>query len=222
MKKLVFIGNRLNAFYIIVERKLSFESLDVWVLKDSPLHKVINSYISSYNVFTDDTASKKALVSHLHSSDYDLLITNGCPFKLPVSALAAQKSGRLHINIHPTYLPELKGKTPLNGVIYLQYDFIGATVHYMTDDIDAGDIICQEKIQLTEEIDLGLIYFMSFSLEGEVFRKALDLLEENDFEVRGTKQVGAGSTFNRSPELFFPDFKQDKTDLIIRKVISKS
>ena len=41
-------------------------------------------------------------------------------------------------------------------------NFIGATMHFITDKIDGGNIIYKKKHDISNDIDQGLIYFLSF------------------------------------------------------------
>jgi methionyl-tRNA formyltransferase len=52
------------------------------------------------------------------------------------------------INIHPSYLPLHKGRDPINDAIANRSKFIGVTAFHMTNILDEGKIIVQEKINL--------------------------------------------------------------------------
>ena len=59
--------------------------------------------------------------------------------------------------------------------------FFGASMHFMDDGIDTGKIIYQEKVDLTEDINLSMLYYMSFRLERDVFKHGFNyyLLNKN-------------------------------------------
>lgn len=221
LKQVVFIGNRVNVFKELVQID-NFILKQIFVLKDSFLHKYLlnESGKYSFRIFEENKHCKNEILFFLQNEDYDILVSNGCPFILPVSKLKQFKPNSLFINTHPTYLPHLKGKTPLNGVFYLGYDFIGATTHFMDDGIDTGEIINQEKVTLTSDIDQGLVYFISFHLEGKVFKNAMQQLISCDFVFEAIKQTEEGSYFNRESVSFAIDFSFDKMEDIVRKVKS--
>ena len=52
------------------------------------------------------------------------------------------------INIHPSYLPLHKGRDPIYDAIANRSKFIGVTAFHMTNTLDEGKIIVQEKINL--------------------------------------------------------------------------
>ncbi len=220
MKKVIFIGNRGNALKGLLRFSNKFDLDQIFVLKNSLLHKEIENFGLNYTIFEANNQSKNDFVEVLEHSDYDILVSNGCPFILPVSDLNKINPKGLFINTHPSFLPHLRGKTPLNGVFMLNYDFIGATTHFMDDGIDHGNIIYQTKIDLTPDLDQGLIYKISFELERLVFEKAIEILINHNFNFKGQKQAKNGSYFNRKKELFKVNFKKDNCEVICKKINS--
>lgn len=213
MKKCVFLGSRVHVYNSAVQMDLGFER--IYALKDSPLAKELDSTNVSFFSFVQADGPK--VLTELYGLNFDVLISNGCPILFPVDKF---KPNQILINIHPTYLPHLQGKTPLNGVFYLGYDFYGATMHYIDKGIDTGNIIYQIKHDLTPDIDLGLVYFLSMGLEGDVFKRGWQLLLERDFKYQGIPQSRNGTYFNRSHQKRIIDFNTMETELILRKIKS--
>ncbi len=56
------------------------------------------------------------------------------------------RMGDFSINIHPSLLPSYKGSLPTNCSILNYEKIVGITAHFITSDIDSGDIIYQEKM----------------------------------------------------------------------------
>lgn len=219
MKKVVFIGSRLNVLQHIKDFS-DLQLVKLFVQDDSLLSRKLSEAPSLYDgdtsVFT--VKEKQAVIDEIASLDFDIFISNGCPIILPVSKL--QKDGQLFINIHPTLLPELKGKTPLNGVFMTHQKQIGATMHYMDDGIDTGATIAQQKTDVTSDLDQGLVYKISFDLEGAVFVEGMKTLQKSNYTFEGVLQSSEGSYFNRTPDLQTITIEKDATDLIIDKVKS--
>lgn len=113
-------------------------------------------------------SSKHELIDLLAQIDYDILISNGCPFILPISTMKRA----VYANIHPSYLPDLKGIDPVIGAI-LHQKRSGATCHIMNNEVDAGNIISQVAINYSDDLDVALLYQLSFVAEREAFRMAL-------------------------------------------------
>jgi len=219
MKRAIFIGSRLSALECIGDL-LDIELVKIFVQDDSLLSRKLSS-ITMFDkietrIFNKD--EKNSVIEDISTLDFDILISNGCPIILPVSKI--QKPGQLFVNIHPTLLPELKGRTPLSGVFMTHQKAIGATMHYIDDGIDTGRIISQKSIKLTRDIDQGLVYKISFDLEKEAFVEGMKKLQKNNYLVSGVKQKGKGSYFNRTNELQTANIYSDLTDKIIDKVKS--
>lgn len=161
--KYIFIGNRAFVFKKMEELKL--EIIKIFVVKNSYLEKYLIEQGIQYEVIT----TKKELITKIKKLKFDCLISNGCPYILPISEL--KKDNQRFINIHPSLLPDLKGKHPINGALLFNRKH-GVTCHFMDDGIDTGDIIEQIEIPITDDINLNLLYQISFRMEGEVFFKA--------------------------------------------------
>ena len=160
--KFIFIGNRKFVLEEMINRKLNI--VKILVIKDSHLERDIKDMNIDYTIVN----SKKELISLLETTDFDVLVSNGCPYILPVTKLKKAK----YINVHPSYLPDLKGVDPVIGSILFERDS-GATCHYMNDKIDSGDIISRVKIDFSQDLDAGLLYQLSFLAEKKCFNDAV-------------------------------------------------
>ena len=163
-KKYIFVGNRSSVLSEMRSQLLHIEK--IIAVKNSYLQKELEAENIKFKSFKN----KKELCEIIDSSKFDILVSNGCPVILPVSSLA--KKHQTFINVHPSFLPDLKGINPINGAILFNRS-AGATCHIMEDKVDSGAIISRIEIPLTPDIDLGLLYKLSFAGEREVFRKAL-------------------------------------------------
>lgn len=185
--KYVFVGNRKFVLEEMITQNLSIQH--IFVIENTYLERDIKELANTSFSFV---SSKKELLAGLEELEYDCLISNGCPFILPVDKMKKAK----YINIHPSYLPDLRGVDPVVGAMLFQRDF-GATCHYMDSGIDTGDIIERVKIPFTKDLDIALAYQLSFQAEKEAFNLAL----ESNFEVsQSQKNVGNEIYYKRSPE----------------------
>jgi methionyl-tRNA formyltransferase len=213
-KNIVFIGTRFN----VLEQLLKTEGqnlIKIYALENSFLAAILDENKLSYHAF--GLEDKQRVISELINTPFDIMISNGCPFILPTGKFSEQQT---LINVHPTYLPFLKGKTPLNGIFYENYNFYGATMHYMDEGIDTGAIIYREKKTLTPDIDLGLLYYLAMKLEGTVFAKGWKKLKASNYAYIGKKQEAEGSYFNRTPEMQQLDFAKDSNEHLLRCIKS--
>lgn len=52
------------------------------------------------------------------------------------------------LNLHGSYLPKYRGRVPVNWAVINGESETGATLHYMVEKPDAGDIVDQEKVPI--------------------------------------------------------------------------
>ena len=62
------------------------------------------------------------------------------------------------INLHCSLLPKYRGKAPVNWQIINGEKKSGFTLHYMTKDIDEGDIIYQFEIPISYDDNILSLY----------------------------------------------------------------
>lgn len=204
--KYVFVGNR--KFVLEEMKNLKLNICEIISIKGSHLERQLNQYSIKHIVISN----KKELISKLETLDFDNLILNGCPFILPITGYK-NKSAKL-INIHPSYLPSLRGCDPVPGALLLQQDS-GATCHIIDEGIDTGPIISRVRIPNTEDLDAQLLYKLSFLAEKEVFNLAykLNFAPQNII----TNPKIKNSYYSASEEDQIINFRKDSNNLILRK-----
>lgn len=167
--KFMFVGNRRFVLEEMVAADVDIAA--VAIVKGTHLHRDFDAGMLSDAKISQIKliSGKKELLEFIDSVDFDVLVSNGCPYILPISGMKR----RIYTNIHPSCLPDLKGVDPVIGAILYNRPS-GATCHLMNDAIDAGDIISQVKIPLSSDLDVSLLYQLSFVAEKRVFREALN------------------------------------------------
>lgn len=91
-----------------------------------------------------------ATIEALRALEPDLIIVSCFPKRLPSSLLDIAPLGA--INLHPSLLPANRGPDPLFWTFRDGERQAGVTVHLMTPEFDAGDILRQEAIELPDGI----------------------------------------------------------------------
>lgn len=209
MKKFVFAGNRFYVLEKMLELKLN--PIKIFAHKDSYLEKELIKRNIDYSLIQN----KADFLKTISKLDFDYFISNGLAYILPISAL--KKEHQKFINIHPSLLPDLKGKNPVNGALLYKRN-TGATCHYMDDGVDTGDIISQAEIEYSEELDASLLYQLAFKLEAKAFLLAY----ERNFKPAIRQSGGDYIYYSQKDEDRIIDIKNDSIDLIKRKVSAYS
>jgi methionyl-tRNA formyltransferase len=84
---------------------------------------------------------------------------------LKAPLLAAARRGAL--NMHGSLLPKYRGRAPVNWAILRGERETGATLHYMVERADAGDIVDQQAVPILED-DAALEVFAKVTVAAEM------------------------------------------------------
>jgi formyltetrahydrofolate deformylase len=103
-------------------------------------------------------------------------------------ALCAQFAGRL-INIHHSFLPSFVGANPYQKAYERGVKLIGATCHYVTEELDEGPIIEQDVIRVNHSCDKDDLVRLGRDVEQSVLSRGLRYHLEDRVIVRGNKTV---------------------------------
>lgn len=93
------------------------------------------------------------------------------------------------INIHHSFLPAFIGGNPYKQAYERGVKLIGATSHYVTDDLDEGPIIAQDVIKISHKDSLKDLIRKGRDLERLVLAKALQVHFERRVLVLGNKTI---------------------------------
>ena len=97
-------------------------------------------------------------------------------------------SGRL-INIHHSFLPAFVGADPYRRAHERGVKIIGATAHYVTEDLDAGPIVHQDVAHVTHRDDVEDLVRLGSEIERRVLARAVRLHLEDRVIVAGNRTV---------------------------------
>lgn len=86
----------------------------------------------------------------------DLVVTAAFGQILPKELLEAPPLGC--INVHASLLPELRGGAPIHYSIIQGKEKTGITIMYMAEKLDAGDILTQVEVTITETDTVGSLH----------------------------------------------------------------
>jgi methionyl-tRNA formyltransferase len=90
-------------------------------------------------------------LEELRMQGCDCVVSAAYPYRIPVDP---HMRG---VNIHPSLLPQGRGPTPLPYLINEHPEAAGLTLHKLTKDFDAGDILAQIPVPLLANEDLEML-----------------------------------------------------------------
>jgi methionyl-tRNA formyltransferase len=126
------------------------------------------------------TRLRRSDLRRLADEGCELLISAAYPYRIPVHDTPAVRG----CNIHPTLLPEGRGPWPLPHLILKGCARGGVTIHKLTPDLDAGDILLQESFPLSEVDDLESVSCRVQMLAPQLLERLLGDFEKSWSDAR--------------------------------------
>lgn len=93
------------------------------------------------------------------------------------------------INIHHSFLPSFIGAKPYHQAEQRGVKLIGATCHYVTEDLDAGPIIEQDVVRVQHSDSIDDMMRLGKDVENTVLAKGLRYHLEDRVLVHGNKTI---------------------------------
>lgn len=174
-----FAGNRdisVNILLFLIEQGYRPSFLIISKKLDNSIHqnKLLSiSNLSSEDLYYIEDINQIYQNNPLNNYMVDYIFGIHFPFIINSPVLEAPNIGFL--NLHPAYLPFNKGwHTPTWAI--LDNSKYGATLHFMTEDLDAGDIVAQKEVMIKPYYTANQLYQLVLDAEENLFKEALPQL----------------------------------------------
>lgn len=133
------------------------------------------------------TEQEEQILSLIQEKDIELVILARY-MQILSPRFTALLSGKI-INIHHSFLPSFKGAKPYHQAFERGVKIIGATAHYVTQDLDEGPIIEQEVIRVDHTRSPEELVAIGHDIETQVLARAVKYHVENRIFLNGHKTV---------------------------------
>jgi phosphoribosylglycinamide formyltransferase-1 len=91
------------------------------------------------------------------------------------------------MNIHPSLLPSFKGLNAQKQALDYGVRFAGATVHFVTGQVDGGPIILQAVVPVYQDDTEDSLSERILKEEHRIYPRAIDLFARNKITVKNNK-----------------------------------
>nr|WP_121270520.1 formyltetrahydrofolate deformylase [Pedobacter schmidteae] len=135
----------------------------------------------------DKNISEKQIIDKIRSYDPDYIVL--AKFMRILSASFVASFPHKVINIHHSFLPAFVGANPYKQAFERGVKLIGATAHFVTDDLDEGPIIAQQIIPVNHSFTAADMVKSGKEIETAVLAKALRLVLNDRVFVYKNKTV---------------------------------
>ena len=130
---------------------------------------------------------EKAMMSIIDRFEFDYMVLAKYMRILTPSFVGAY-SGKI-VNIHHSFLPAFIGANPYKQAYDRGVKIIGATAHFVTDDLDEGPIIAQDVIPVNHRLSWQDMQRAGRDGEKIVLSRALNLVLNDRVFVHGNKTI---------------------------------
>ncbi len=91
------------------------------------------------------------------------------------------------INIHPSLLPSFKGLHAQKQALDYGVRFAGATVHFVTGDVDGGPVILQSVVPVYQDDTEEILSDRILKEEHRIYSEAIDLFAKDKLKIKEGK-----------------------------------
>ncbi len=193
-KMVLFVSKYDHCLYDILARYTSGE-LKVSIPFIISNHKTLEPIAKSFNIPFYHIAVTKDTKAEAEAKQLQLLETHNVDFIVLarymqiVSQTLISKFSNKIINIHHSFLPAFVGAKPYHSAYKRGVKIIGATSHYITEDLDAGPIIEQDVTRVSHTFSISDLIAKGRDLEKIVLANAIKLHLSRKVMVHNNKTV---------------------------------
>ncbi len=185
--KIVFMGTpefAVASLDILV--KNNYDIAAVVTVPDKPAgrgQKISESAVKQYavannlRVLQPEKLKSEEFINALKEINADLFIVVAFRM-LPEVVWTMPKLGTF--NLHGSLLPQYRGAAPLNWAVINGEKYTGVSTFFLKHEIDTGSIIFQEKIEITETMNVGELHDKAMLVGAELVLKTVRAIESDN------------------------------------------
>jgi formyltetrahydrofolate deformylase len=194
LKMAIFVSKYDHCLYDLLGRYSSNE-LEVEIPFIVSNHNDLKYITDNFNIPFYHIPVKKATKAQAEQQQLELLDKYNIDFVVLVRYMQIVSSRLIDkfpskiINIHHSFLPAFAGAKPYHSAFKRGVKIIGATSHYITEELDAGPIIYQDVAQVTHTYSIKDLVLKGKDLEKIVLSNAVKLHTKRKVMVYNNKTV---------------------------------
>jgi formyltetrahydrofolate deformylase len=123
----------------------------------------------------------------IDEQDFDIIVL--AKYMRILTSNFVSKYPKQIVNIHHSFLPAFIGANPYKQAHQRGVKIIGATAHFVTDDLDEGPIIAQDVIPITHRFEWRDMQRAGRDVEKIVLSRALNLVLNDRVFVYGNRTI---------------------------------
>jgi phosphoribosylglycinamide formyltransferase-1 len=155
----------------------------------------IETLVLSHRGFAQRAEYDRVLVNELRARDVRLVCLAG--FMRLLGAEFVDAFPNAVLNIHPSLLPAFPGMDAQRQAWEHGVKVSGATVHFVTADLDAGPIVLQQPVAVAEDDTPDTLSARILAVEHQLYPEAIERVLDGYWRVEGRRVV-----FTSPPEQY--------------------
>ena len=171
-------------------------------LNESPVKKY--AVTNGLKVLQPDKLKNPAFLSELESLKADLQIVVAFRM-LPEVVWKMPRFGTF--NLHGSLLPHYRGAAPINWAVINGDKETGVTTFFIQQEIDTGGIIFQEKVEIGDTDNTGIVHDKLMYLGAELVVKTANAIESGKIESIPQDTIKTDVPLKPAPKIFKEDCK---------------
>lgn len=202
--KVLIIGGRERGLYLIKKILLDQFTIHGFIIMEEDDHEVnyskeIAQLLDNNNIpnVTGKSFKSERISSFLRNVEPDCVLVENWRTIIPDTFIHGVK---YFVIFHESLLPKYRGFAPLAWPIINGENETGVTMFFISDRVDAGDIIDQVKISVNSKDTVNELFFKTFDAYWDLIRKNLPLLLNG--HINPVRQDESKATYScmRTPE----------------------
>lgn len=113
------------------------------------------------------------------------------------------------VNLHASLLPDYRGAAPINWAIMNGEKVSGVTTFLLKHEIDSGNIIFQEPVEVTDEMTAGDLHDLLMEKGADLLLKTVDAIADGNFPLIDQTELLKGRDPIHAPKIFKEDMRVD-------------
>jgi len=106
-------------------------------------------------------------------------------------------------NLHASLLPQYRGAAPINWAIINGENQTGVTTFFLTHEIDTGNIILQEKIDILPTDNAGTVHDKLMILGAKLVRQTIDMIIATKVNAKAQEnEIRTETILKSAPKIF--------------------
>ena len=149
----------------------------------------IDTVVLDHRAYPTREDYDRALVQHLQERDVGLVCLAG--FMRLLSPIFIGAFPNAVLNIHPSLLPAFPGLDAQRQAWTHGVKVTGATVHFVTADLDAGPIVLQSVVEVRDDDTTETLANRILAHEHRIYPEAIGLVLDGMVRIEGRRVVRA-------------------------------